>query len=96
MSYYAPPNTSFFLVAYVDGTVRGARYETVVQDGGIVVDGAKLGLDALLSGEHVVQVVVYRDADGNGRLDRAVDRPCLVDGAVVTTRPERVNFSRFG
>lgn len=96
VSYYGPPDTSFLLVTYVDGTVGGAAYENNTNYDGFIVDGAELDLDEPLSGEHVLQVVIYHDEDRNGQLDRDVDSPCLDDGAVVTTRPVRVDFSRFG
>lgn len=95
VNYDVPPNTSFLLATYVDGAVRGVSYETNEYDDGVNVDGAELELDTPLSGEHVVQVVIYHDEDGDGQLDRDVDPPCLNDGVVVKTRPARVDFSRF-
>lgn len=80
---------------FVDGTPAGAAYANSTRLGGVSVDGARVELDSAYSGDHVVSVVAYDDANGNARFDPGTDPPCLDEGAVVRSDPTRLNFSRF-
>lgn len=96
VGYPVPSNSSFHVVAYVDGTPEGVISETGSQEGVVVMnDGARIELDREFSGEHTVRVAIHRD-DGDGMFDRDVDPPCLNDGERIQTGPERIDFSRFG
>lgn len=96
VGYPVPPNSSFHVVAYVDGTPEGVVSETGSEEGVVVVtDGAKIDLDREFSGEHTVRVAIHRD-DGDGTFDRDADPPCLEDGERIQAGPERIDFSRFG
>lgn len=95
VGYDVPPNTSFLVVTYIDGSPEGVKYENNTDGGGVHTDGARLHLNTNYSGEHTVEVVLYQDGNSNGRFEQDVDSPCLNDGEPVTTGPEQVNFSRF-
>lgn len=94
VGYDLPPNTSFLVVAYIDGSPEGVTYDSTGSLGAHV-DGARVHLNTNYSGEHTVEVVLYHDENSNGRFEQGVDSPCLNDGEPVTTGPEQVNFSRF-
>lgn len=96
VGYSIPPNTSFFAVAYVNGSLSGVDYaRNMDADDSVVADGAEIGFDSNVSGVQTVEVVLYGDVNGNQRFDRDTDAPCLTGGTVVGDGPERVNFSRF-
>ena len=95
VGYYVPPNTSFLVITYIDGSPEGVEYERDTNGLGSHVDGTYLYLDRNFSGNHTVEVVLYHDGNANGQFEQDVDAPCLNDGEPVTTGPERVNFSRF-
>jgi hypothetical protein len=95
VGFRVPRNRSFLAVVFVDGTPAGAAYANSTRLGGVSVDGASVELDSAYSDEHVVSIVAYDDANGNGRFDRGTDPPCLDEGGVVRSDPTRLNFSRF-
>jgi len=90
-AYTLPQNTSILWVTYVDGSVRGVKHHTEAE-GGFTVDGASHQLNESFTGDHVVRVVGYDDANDNGRFDRGTDRPCLDGGEVVRAGPDVVDF----
>ncbi|WP_436907851.1 hypothetical protein [Halosimplex marinum] len=96
VSYTLPANTSIFLVAYVDGRVAGVSFDADYGSDHYHVDGFGFDLDRAFTGPHLVQVAVYTDSNGNGRFDRGVDSPCLVDGEVLQAGPAHLNYSRYG
>lgn len=95
VGYYTPPNSSFLLVAYVDGNVAGVNQIENQYDSGEHVDGDKIMLDSPLSGKHWVQVVAFSDENTNGQFDKGVDKACLVDGELVQTDSNLIDFSRL-
>ncbi|SFL01549.1 hypothetical protein SAMN04487950_1956 [Halogranum rubrum] len=95
VGYYTPPNSSFLLVAYVDGDAAGVTQIQNRYVSGEHVDGDKITLDSPLSGKHWVQVVAFSDENTNGRFDQGVDTPCLVDGELVGTDVYLVDFSKL-
>lgn len=95
VGYSVPSNTSFLVVAYVDGTARGSIYENNTESTGVEVDGAEIELNESFTGEHAVRAVIYQDENGNGVFEADIDRPCQNDRGVVETEPETVNFSAY-
>lgn len=95
ISYTKPANTSFLLVAYIDGQVAAESYEQDPGEHDIHFDGARISLQREYTGRHAVQVVVYHDENQNSEFDRGTDTPCLVDGDIAQAGPTWVNFSQF-
>lgn len=89
--YYLPSNTSLLWVTYVDGTVSGVEHEKT-DASGVHADGAAHELNESFTGEHVVRVVAYDDANGNGAFDPGTDRPCRADDEVVQAGPDVIDF----
>lgn len=100
VGYSVPGNASVFLVAYEGGSPENAtvlgvervEYETGYS---VTADGHAVELDAALSGEHTVSVVVHEDTDGDGEFDRTVDRACASDGELVRAGPSTFDFDEF-
>ena len=95
VGYTVPPNTSFFVVTYVDGSIEGVTYENNTANSAVATDGAELHLDSKFSGKHTVQVVVHSDQDGNGEFNEEIDHACLANGEVVQAGPEQIDFNSF-
>lgn len=94
LGHSIPANTSFLSVAYVDGSVAGAKYNPS-HDEAVADDGSPVRLNDSYSGRHTVLVVVYSDENENEQFDAGTDRPCLADGEVVQAGPRVVDFDRF-
>ena len=89
-----PPNASYLFVAYVDGSVGGARAMTT-ESGGLHVDGGAIELPDDLAGEHAVGIVVHLDGNGDGQFDADVDQPCYTDDGLVGTDRLVIDLERY-
>ena len=93
--YYAPSNSSIFLVTYIDGEVAGSVYQSNTDNNGIYYDGLQLELDTTFSDEHTVQIAVHRDENGNEQFESDIDRACVNNSSIVQAGPETLNFSQY-
>jgi hypothetical protein len=97
IGYTLPGDVRVLFVAFTgDGTALGAEYaSTEGYDHGVTADGDGIQLEEPLEGEHVINVVAYRDVNDNERFDMGADERCEDESGVIETGPQSINFSRF-
>lgn len=93
LGYTAGPGKAW-LVVYENDTVLGVEQATTGGEHGITVDEGSLRLDAPLSGEHTIRVVMYLDGDST-EFDPATATPCRDGGDPVQAGPKTIDFSEF-
>lgn len=97
IGYTLPGDVSVLFVAFDgDGTVLGTEYESTKGFAhGVTADGEGIQLEEPLQGEHVINVIAYRDVNENEQFDMGTDERCVDENGVVETGPQTINFSRF-
>lgn len=90
-----PPNSTYYVVAIVDGEVAGSTELRNSYNDSLNFDGEMIPLEQRLNGEHKVRAVIFEDTNSDGKIVINQDAACKTEDKLIQSGYYMINFSAF-